>query len=147
MKNLEELKHTTKEYLKTGAKCVFGALIAINLASHNGFYDSMRTKEALRYQDPTNPVKVVSKVKEKWKDDKIYSLALEGYNPRVIRTVTFNDGSQIKLDYRVLAWKPFMKWKNGEEFDPKPGERYELTKQNGLVRKVGDKNSILFKEK
>ena len=60
----------------------------------------------------------------------------DGYNPQVTRVVTFEDGSQTTLQYRALAWQPFMRWKNGDIFNPKPEEQYQVTSENSIVRKI-----------
>lgn len=59
------------------------------------------------------------------KDNVIYSPTLDGYNPKVIREVTFEDGTETNLEYRTLAWQPFRKWMREQEFNPQPGEKYD----------------------
>jgi len=131
---LSGLKERVGDILKTGAKVIGGVYILFNLASHNGILDSARTKEVRQLRG--EQIKTVATVDEEWKDTQIYSLTMDGYNPQVIREVTFEDGSQTTLKYRTLAWQPFMKWKNGEQFEPKQGEQYEVTSANTIVRKV-----------
>lgn len=115
---------------------LIGGLILYNLASQNGILDSMRTKEARRYISSDNSIKTVANVEEKWKNYWSCTPMLDDYNPRVIRKVTFKDGSKTRLDYRILAWQPFVRWKNGEEFNPRPEEKYEVTSWNQIVRRV-----------
>ncbi|MFA5797907.1 MAG: hypothetical protein WC916_07805 [Candidatus Woesearchaeota archaeon] len=127
--------------LKKGVKYGIGICIGFYLLSHNGFLDSDRTKQAEQLHNANNPTKVVASVNEKWSDNSMFALASSmigggGYNPRVIREVIFEDGSQTTLDYRVLAHQPFVRWMAGEEFNPKVGERYEVTKNNQLVRPI-----------
>lgn len=146
MTNLKEKLRNIRYTLWRGAKIAFATYLIIQLGSHNGCFDSPRTKEARRYHNPQNPVKVVRRVGERWKDNSTLALVSSavggsGYNPRVIRDIEFDDGSKTRLDYRVLAWQPFVRWVNGKEFDPKPGEKYEVDKHNGLVRKMGSGNS------
>ena len=135
---LSGLKERVGDILKTGAKVVAGGVVGgyilFSLASHNGMLDSARTKEARQLRG--EQVKTVATVDEEWKDTQVYSPTMDGYNPQVIREVTFEDGSQTTLKYRTLAWQPFMKWKNGEQFEPKQGEQYEVTSANIIVRKV-----------
>ncbi|MBW3014501.1 hypothetical protein KY335_04665 [Candidatus Woesearchaeota archaeon] len=124
-----------KPILQVGGTIFFALYIPYTLASHNGLLDSDRTKEAEEMHDESNPIKTVKTVEEKWRDH-ILTPYGDGFNPRVIRTVTFADGTETKLDYRVMAWQPFMKWKNGYEFNPQAGEKYEVTSGNELVKKV-----------
>lgn len=105
-----------------------------NLGDHNGLLDSPRTKQAAKYA--ISGTKTVKAVEERWKDNVIYGPAMDGYNPLVIRDVTFEDGSTARLRYRTLAWQPFRGWLCGEEFDPKSNERYEVDAKNQLLRKV-----------
>lgn len=131
---LREPSWEVGDYLKTGAKVVVGVLILYSLASHNGMLDSHRTKEARRLEPQAT--KNVATVEETRKDNVVYSLTLDGYNPKVIREVMFEDGTETRLEYKTLAWQPFNRWANGEEFNPQPGEKYEVTSQNMIVRKV-----------
>jgi hypothetical protein len=129
------------DILKTGVKCAIGAYVILMLASHNGCLDSNRTKQARHLHEVNNLTKVVSSVEEKWKDNSTLAMVScafggGGYNPRVIRGVTFEDGTQTILNYRVLAHQPLRKWISGEEFNPQVGEKYEVTKYNQLVRKI-----------
>jgi hypothetical protein len=129
------------DLLKTGVKVAIGGYIFFSLASHNGCLDSNRTKSARQLHDENNPTKVVANIEEEWKDNSTLAFVSSamggaGYNPRVIRRVTFEDGTQTTLDYRVLAHQPFRKWIAGEEFNPKVGDKYEVTKQNQLVREL-----------
>ena len=133
---LREFRWKVGDYLKTGAKVAVGGLILYSLASHNGMLDSNRTREAREYNNASNPIKTVATVKERWEDNVVYSPTLDGYNPKVIREVTFEDGSETRLAYRTLAWQPFRKWLRGEEFNPQPSEKYEVTSRNMIVRKV-----------
>ena len=132
---LKESRFLAGEVLKGAVSIAIVVFTLYDIASHNGKFDSMRTKEAIEHHNPNNTIKTVANVEEKWKDDIMYSLTLDGYNPQVSRKVTFKDGSQTKLTYRTLAWQPFMSWKNGNEFDPKQGERYEVTPHNSIVAK------------
>lgn len=127
------LKQKIRTIPKTVGTMIIGGLILYNLASHNGKLDSLRSKEARKYHNSTNPIKIIENVEETWKDDWSLSPMLDGYNPRVIRKITFQDGSKTKLDYRTHAWQPFMKWRNGDEFNPKPNEKYEVTPWNQIV--------------
>ena len=127
--------------LKTGAKYAIGGYILFSLASHNGCLDSDRARLARRLHDDNNPVKIVKSVEEEWKDNSTLALVSSamggaGYNPRVIRKVTFEDGTQTTLDYRTMAHQPFRRWIGGEEFNPQVGETYEVTKNNQLIKKV-----------
>lgn len=131
---LIDFKWKIGDYLRTGAKVAVECLILYTLFSQNGMLDSNRTKEAGRLHGEAT--KTVATVEETWKDDVIYSPMLDGYNPKVIREVTFEDGSKTKLEYRTLAWQPFMKLKNGEEFYIKAGKKYEVTSSNMIVREV-----------
>lgn len=143
---LKEFGWKVGDCLKTGAKAtitlVVGGFVLYTLASSNGCLDSLRTKETRQYSNQKNPIKIVKGIEEEWKDNSAFALASSaiggcGYNPRVIRKITFEDGTQTILDYRVLAWQPFMRWKNGEEFNPKVGEKYEVEKEyNTLLRKL-----------
>jgi len=133
---LREFRWKVGDYLKTGAKVAVGGLIFYSLASHNGMLDSNRTREARGYSNASNPIKTVATVKERLEDNVVYSPTLDGYNPKVIREVTFEDGSETRLEYRTLAWQPFRKWLGGEEFNPHPSEKYEVTSRNMIVRKV-----------
>ncbi len=114
------------------AKVAIGGLVLYSLLSHNGLLDSPRTKMASRLHNMDNSTKTVSYVDEKWSDN---IPMMHGYNPRVIRNVNFDDGSQTTLSYRTMAWQPFMRWLGGEEFDPQVGERYEVS-HGQLVKKV-----------
>ncbi len=127
------------EFLRPGTliKPLLGGYIIFALMDNNGCLDSDRTRETQwlhRLQGAQ--VKTVENVEERWRDDIFCSPMFDGYNPQVIREVIFDDGSQTTLSYRTLAWQPFMRWKNGEEFSPKVGERYEVTSRNQLVRKL-----------
>ncbi len=139
-KRLGKLGVKVRKELKNN-KYVIGAttlcLAIYGCSSHNGMFDSMRTKEAAWLQgNPTNTVRTVAAVEEEWKDNVTYSLMMDGYNPKVRREVTFEDGSQTTLNYRTLAWQPIMRWKNGDMFNPQPGEQYEVTSRNQIVRKI-----------
>jgi hypothetical protein len=130
-----------EDILRTGAKCAILGYTVFFLASHNGFLDSNRTKQTRQLHNENNPKKVVASVKEEWKDNSTIALVSSmmgggGYNPRVIRRVTFEDETQTTLDYRVMAHQPFRRWISGKEFNPQVGERYEVTNHNQLVRKV-----------
>ena len=131
---LREFRWKVGDYLKTGAKVAVGGLILYSIASHNGLLDSYRTKEARELRGEAT--KTVATVEESWKDNVVYSPTLDGYNPKVIREVTFEDGTETSLEYRTLAWQPFRRWLRGEEFNPQPGEKYEVTFRNTIVRKV-----------
>jgi len=87
---------------KIGAVIV-GGLIVYSLASQNGKLDSMRTKEAKRYISRSTIIKTVSGVEEKWRNHWTCTPMLDGYNPRVIRNVIFEDRSKTRLSYRTLA--------------------------------------------
>jgi hypothetical protein len=138
---ISNLWDNTKSFLwKVGTRYVLPAYILVSLASHNGCMDSRRTKNARYLQKPSNPTKTVAIVTEEWRDNSewaAFSAAMGGggYNPRVIRTVIFDDGSTTTLDYRVMAHQPFRRWISGEEFDPKPGEKYEVTRYNTIAAK------------
>ncbi len=98
-----------------------------SLGSHNGCLDSDRTGGALRHQNPSNPIKTVVSVEEEWSDNSALSMISGGvYNPHVRREITFEDGSKAMLSYRTQAWQPIRRWLRGEEFNPKPGEKYEV---------------------
>jgi hypothetical protein len=129
------------DILKTGAKYAIGGYILFSLASHNGCLDSSRVKQARQLHNENNSTKVVANVEEEWRDNSTLELVSSamggaGYNPRVIRRVTFEDGTETTLDYRVLAHQPFRRWIAGEEFNPQVGDKYEVTKQNQLVREL-----------
>jgi len=131
------MKSEGRKLLRTGIKSVIAALVVYSLASHNGHLDSMRTKETSHLQGLVgNKIKTVASVEEYWKDNVTYSLMMDGYNPLVRRNVLFEDGSQTTLRYRTLAWQPLMKWINGNEFNHRQGEQYEVTSSNDIVRKV-----------
>lgn len=134
-RTLDHAIEGTKLVLKLGGTAFLAVYLPLTLASHNGLLDSDRTDEAEEKHAENNPIKTVKTVEEQWEDCFITPYG-DSFNPRVIRTVTFKDGSGTELDYRTLAWQPFMRWKNGDEFDPKPGEKYEVTSGNGLVKKV-----------
>jgi hypothetical protein len=141
MEYKRNLRDRAGNILGTGVKYIIGGCILFSLASHNGLLDSNRTKQTEQLYDKNNPTKVVSGVEEEWRDNSPFSLASSiaggaGYNPRVIRKVTFEDSSQTTLDYRVLAHQPFRRWIRGDEFNPQVGEMYEVTKHNQFVRKV-----------
>jgi len=123
------------DVLKDGAKYALGAYILFNLTSHNGCLDSRRTKQAEGLYDANNPVKIVANVDEEWRDNSPFVL-FGAYNPRVIRRVTFEDGTQATLDYRVLAYQPFRRLVSGEEFNPQVGERYQVTGSNEFIRRM-----------
>ena len=115
----------------------------VTCADQNGINDSLRTKVARKYHNPENPIKVVRNVGETWSDNKLYVPDGTGFNPLVKRRVIFEDGSETNLRYRTLAWSPFKRWLAGEEFNPQPGEKYEVTtndnweyRSNSLVQKV-----------
>jgi len=131
---LGRLKKRIGDGLRFGATVAVGGLIFYSLATHNGFLDSNRTKETEILK--ATKVKTVKNVEEKWTDNTVYSPTLDGYNPKVIRKVTFEDDSNTTLSYRTLAWQPFMKWKNGEEFNPQPGEKYAVSSDNSIVRRL-----------
>lgn len=131
---LREFQWKVRGFLQSGAKTVAGGFMLYTIASHNGCLDSYRIKEARGLQGEAT--KTVATVDETWKDDGVYTPTLDGYNPKVIREVRFDDGTETTLGYRTLAWQPFRKWLRGEEFDPQPGEKYEVTSNNMIVRKV-----------
>ena len=131
---MRDLGGRAVDTMKTGAKVAVGGLILYTLASHNGCNDSYRTNEARRLQGEST--KTVATIEETWKDNIVSSPTLDGYNPRVIRKVTFEDGTQTTLDYRTLAHQPFRRWIAGEEFNPQVGEAYKVTKNNQLVKKI-----------
>ena len=142
MKTKTNLSERISDFLwRFGTRYVLPAYMLVFLASHNGCMDSYRTKSAARnLQKPSNPIKTVAVVREEWRDNSewaAFSAAMGGggYNPRVIRRVIFKDGSITTLDYRVMAHQPFRRWISGEEFDPKPGEQYEVTRYNTIVAK------------
>ncbi|MBW3014881.1 hypothetical protein KY330_00505 [Candidatus Woesearchaeota archaeon] len=128
------LKQDVNYYLKDLALAGIGCYFFFSLFSHNGCFDSLRTKDAMQYRSKDNLVKVVESVEEEWKDNEQY-MVLDGYNPKVIRKVKFKDGSDTWLSYRTMAHQPYMKWLHGDEFDPKVGERYEV-RGRVIVRKV-----------
>jgi len=132
---MSELSDKVKGFAKFSAVVVIGGVALFNLLDHNGKLDSMRTKEARKYHGSGTP-KTVASVEERWRDTLFLSPTMDGYNPQVTREVTFDDGSTATLRYRTLAWQPFMRWRNGEEFNPKPGETYEVTSGNKFVRMV-----------
>ncbi len=133
----QELSDKIKGLAKWTAGVAIGAAVIVNLSDGNGMLDSMRTKEAQRYHNSKHQTKKVTDVQESWRDTLILSPTMDGYNPQVTREVTFDDGSRTTLKYRTLAWQPFVRWINGEEFNPKPGETYEVAAGNRLVRKIG----------
>ena len=133
---IEKLKEKSAIIIKKGALFGLGAYLLFHLTSNNGLLDSNRTKETGYLNKPSNQVKQVVHVDEEWRDNKIYSLDLTGYNPKVIRHVQFSDGTETTLNYRTLAWQPFRKWMSGEEFEPKKGEQYEVTQNNAIVKKI-----------
>ena len=113
------------------APLVLTGYVIFNLGSANGCFDSERAIEAAKRHDAENPIKTVASVEEKWYDNSAlgYFSAMmggAGYNPRVIRTVTFDDGSEASLDYRTAAWQPMRRSLAGKEFKPQPGEQYEV---------------------
>ena len=142
MESNKEFKRKLKKGLKTGLKGIVAGLIIGITADHNGCMDSYRTEQARYFlSNPENPIKTIASVEEKWKNNsplEFFSSATGGvgYNPLIIRTVTFEDQSQTKLRYRTLAWQPFRKWISGEDFNPQIGERYEVDSHNRIVRKV-----------
>ena len=113
-----------------------------SLGSYNGCFDSDRTIEAAKHHDVGNPVKTIASVEEEWSDNSALAFASSmmgggGYNPHVTRRIVFEDGSQGTISYRTLACQPIRKWLRGDEFDPKPGEKYEVFPSGQLlVRKV-----------
>ena len=140
---------STKRVLWKGTGVAVGGWILCGLLSHNGCVDSARTKNAMRNHRKNNPVKVVKDVKETWRDNSTMALIYSvfgggGYNPQVIRMITFEDGSKTHLNYRTMAHQPFMRWLHGEEFNPQPGEIYEINEYtnvlgqriNSLVQKI-----------
>ncbi len=108
----------------------------------NGLGDSLRTKSANDYHNDNNPVKTVAKVEEKWYDNEVYSIDLTGFNPLVIRQITFDDETTTSLRYRTLAHQPFRRWIVGEEFNPQVGERYEVT-SSGILRQGRPENELV----
>ncbi len=125
---------------KIGTRVALPAYITIYMAlylgSQNGCLDSQRTKSAERYyRTCETSVKTVKQVSEEWRDNETSFLDISGFNPQVIRTVEFEDGSKSVLSYRTMAHQPLVRWIRGEEFNPKPGEKYEVTSQGGIVRK------------
>lgn len=112
-----------------------GGYVLFNFMSANGCLDSNRTREALRFYENRqgNIVKTISNVEEGF--DFGYNSST-WINPRITREVEFDDGTETTLLYRIRAWQPFVKWINGEEFSPKVGEKYEVTSDNQLVRKL-----------
>lgn len=123
-----------EKVLGTIATALIGAYSIFSLASHNGVLDSMRTKEANKYIHNTDITKVVHSVEEEWED--YFPWMLDGYNPKVTRTVTFEDGTETTLTYRTLAHQPYRKLISGEEFKPQKGEKYLVAKDNTLISKL-----------
>ena len=130
----------SKKELTSGLKQLLLAIIVVysayTILSHNGLFDSRRTKEAIRDYNANNPIKTVKNVQEEWSDNKFYAPMMDGYNPRVLRTVKFEDGTQTTLDYRVYAWPLVKKIVSGETFNPKPGEKYQVNKNNNLINLI-----------
>ena len=122
--------------LEAGIISLVGLVTLYSLADQTGLLDSMRTVEARRFANPLNTVKKIARVEEEWKDNRAYTPTFDGYNPKVIRTVTFEDGSQTILQYRMAAWQPFRRWLNGNEFNPLPEEHYEVASDNTIVKKI-----------
>ena len=121
----------------------YAALMAVGFffLSHNGCLDSRRTKQTRWLHSSDNLVKSVANVDESWRDNSEIAMLTcvfggGGYNPQVIRTITFEDGTETTVKYRTLAHQPFRRWGGGDEFDPELGEEYEVTPQNELVRKI-----------
>ncbi|HLC57185.1 MAG TPA: hypothetical protein VJH95_01290 [Candidatus Nanoarchaeia archaeon] len=139
MNRLNHIADGAFKFVRRGACIAVLAYSVYSLFSHNGLLDSPRMKETGRYHSDENHVKTVANVRERWEDDNpgmINKITLNGYNPKVIREIVFDDGSRARLEYRTLAWQPIMRWKNGEEFNPRPGEKYEVTPGNLIVRKM-----------
>jgi len=122
---------------KKAIPILLGSYIYFSLLSHNGCMDSDREERAARKHHINNPIRTVESVEETWKDNNPYCfISGAGYNPRVIRNITFEDGSTTRLDYRTAAHQPYRRWLRGNEFNPKPNERFEVDPNNRLVRKV-----------
>ncbi len=139
--SIRDFGYRTADKVGYGVKRVlpgmFAGYVIFSLGSHNGCIDSDRTKEAARHHKPENPVKTVVSVEEHWRDNSDFDFFASmmgggGYNPHVTRRVVFDDGSQAILNYRTEAWKSMKRWLNGEEFDPKPGEKYEVVPEGGI---------------
>jgi hypothetical protein len=135
---IADLREKACDFFKAGVKLAFTGYITFSLLSHNGCLDSQRTEQAKSLHNTNNQTKVVTRIGEEWKDNSKYLLAMggNGYNPRVIRTIIFEDGTQSIVDYRTLAHQPITRWLKGEEFNPQAGEKYEVTKYNELVKRV-----------
>ena len=140
---LQNIGHEIVGFIPKGIGILILGYACVNNVDHNGMNDSLRTKGARRYHNPENPIKTIRSVEETWEDNKLYLSDGTGYNPLAKRKIIFDDGSETTLRYRTLAWQPFRRWIAGEELNPQPGERYEVTsddtleyKSNSLVQKV-----------
>ena len=122
--------------LKRAVMLTAGAYVIGATLAGNGCMDSGRTRLSAKLHDSSNPIKAVKSVSEEWTGTEVATPTMDGYNPRVKRNVVFEDGSKTTLLYHTLAWEPFRTWMGGEKFEPKPGEQYEVTTSNELVRKV-----------
>jgi len=134
----QNLKEKIKDFVYTGIKTTLKAglvtYIVCTWISNNGCMDSKRTKQALYDSEkPTNTVKIVRSVEE---DLEPHFHSGHYLNPEAIRKITFEDGSETNLHYRTNAWQPMRRWIDGDEFKPVPRERYEVTNDNTLVRKL-----------
>ena len=132
-KDLNETIEDTCLLVRSVVKFSILGYLAFQLGSTNGVFDSLRTKDGEDLADPSDPIKTVSSVVETWKDTVPYSPDGTGFNPRVIREISFEDGTHITLDYRVLVWQPLRKWIHGEEFNPQVGQKYEISPRYGFI--------------
>jgi len=108
--------------------------ILFNLLSDNGFLDSERSKESMRYENQQgNVMKTVVDVTETM--NPCYNSST-WINPKVTREVLFDDGTETELSYRTHTWFQLRNRLYGEEFVPRIGEQYEVTSNNNLVRKL-----------
>lgn len=117
---------------KEAKMSLLGTVIFTNLG-YNGCLDSERTRTTGTPNERDNVIKTVEGVAEDLNPGYNSSTWI---NPQVTREIVFNDGSQRTLQYRTRSWQPFRRWIFGEEFNPQPGEHYEVTKDNTFVRKV-----------
>lgn len=135
-KRSHDLKENIRRFAIKASLFTAAGFCCTSLIDHNGGMDSPRTSQAIRLSSPNNPIKTVASVYEEWEDSTLFALDGTGYNPLVIRHITFEDGTETGVRYRTLAWQPFRRWIRGDEFSPQKGEQYEVTLNNNFVRKI-----------
>ncbi len=124
------LMETCDEFGKTCVKFgIVSSLLFANTVSW-GISDSLRTREALRWSNANNLVKTVTSAKE---ERGVVLVTATVWQETYATKVTFDDNSTAFLYYREA---PLLTLIYGDMFQPKIGERYEVSDSLGLIRKI-----------